>query len=206
MWSLPRTWSVLAFPGALAAAALTLQPRTTLHQVRPAVCEGGFRAEPGGGPYGVFLFCDDAHATTIGAVCAHATDCPKENWGPSSRFWQDASWCRNVRTYAWHPDGDCLLVGTGETDGSAKVYLLDLPRKSAAVIFRSDGPLPEGASGVIIDLAGVDPREHTFMVKVAHFGTDGTEIDPVIRILSLPACGEAPGGPDARPPRAAGTS
>ena len=91
-------------------------------------CVHGLHQQPPGGPFSVFLFCDDAAGSNIGVVNALPGAGPgkidlgelKEwnNWDVNSRFWQDKEWATDVTSFAWSPDLKFLYVATGEVYGT----------------------------------------------------------------------------------------
>ena len=112
-----------------------------LTKVSAKNCVHGLHQQPTGGPFSVFLFCDDAAGSNIGVVNALPGAGPgkidlgelKEwnNWDVNNRFWQDKDWATDVTSFAWSPDLKFLYVATGEVYGTGCLYKLDLVARTA---------------------------------------------------------------------------
>jgi hypothetical protein len=104
-------------------------------------CVHGLHHQPPGGPFSVFLFCDDAGGSNIGVISTEPGAGPgkidlgesKEwkNWDVSNRFWQDPKWATDVTSFAWSPDLRFLYVATGEVYGTGSLYRLDLVARTS---------------------------------------------------------------------------
>ena len=113
-------------------------------------CKHGLHKQPGGGPFSVFLFCDDALASNIGVINTQPAAGPGniqlsptkiwDKWYTYDRFWQDRSWATDVNSFAWSPDLKYLYIaflynhgqiGTLSVFSFLKVLIiLSLPVKS----------------------------------------------------------------------------
>lgn len=109
--------------------------------VYPKVCRHGLTIGPHK-QFAVFVFCDDAYGTTIGIVNYSPGLLTRETsydeatikemiktWSLESRFWQEASWARDVTSFEWSKDGLSLFVTTSPIYGTGKKFTLDLVRK-----------------------------------------------------------------------------
>ena len=104
-------------------------------------CAHGLHQQPPGGPFSVFLFCDDAGGSNIGVINTEPGAGPgkidlgesKEwkNWDLNNRFWQDPKWATDVTSFAWSPDLRFLYVATGEVYGTGSLYKLDLVARTS---------------------------------------------------------------------------
>src|SRR5476651_1216798 len=80
-------------------------------------CKGGTHKQPHG-PFAVFVFCDDALGTNI-AICYFDLGDPRfEKWTLTRRFWQSDDWGADVRSIAWVPNHNSLVVTTCEIYGT----------------------------------------------------------------------------------------
>jgi len=89
--------------------------------------------EPSQGPFGLFVFCDDALGTN---VALYVKDLGVPIAGPydlGKRFWQGQKWSYDATSYAWLKDGR-LLLATSAVYGSGAVYLLDPETQKAKVV------------------------------------------------------------------------
>ncbi len=142
--------------GAMLAIAMTLllaasqQPRVV--SVSPRDCRHGLEQQPNG-PYAVFSFCDDALGTSLGLIYFAPGFPHAPAWSLDKRFWQDASWSRDVTSYAWLSQNR-LLVATSEVYGTGALYLLDVDQRTVRRLYpQSEGP-PE-----IVVIRSVAPDE-----------------------------------------------
>ncbi len=100
-------------------------------QISGRECKNGAHAQPQG-PFGVYVFCDDALGTNIAIFYPQLGD-PKskyEKWTLTRRFWQDGPWAADVSALGWVPGRNLLVVATSEVYGSGDVYLLDLEKQT----------------------------------------------------------------------------
>jgi hypothetical protein len=88
-------------------------------------CRGGAHTQPRG-PFGVYVFCDDAVGTNIAVFYADLGEPRYEKWTLTRRFWQDGPWAADVSALGWVPGSNLLVVATSEIYGSGDVYLLNL--------------------------------------------------------------------------------
>jgi hypothetical protein len=122
-------------------------------------CIAGLHSQPAGGPFAVFVFCDDALGANIAVINISPgagpgtirLDGPRKDWNfwhVNDRVWQEASWATDVTSFAWSSDLRLLYVATSGIYGSGAVYRLDLVARKAEKIF----PLPSD---------GLDPHYGT---------------------------------------------
>ena len=99
-------------------------------------CTHGLHAQPPGGPFSVFVFCDDGAANNIGIVLTARGGGPGEIvlpdprriwiWQPTQRFWQNDEWAADVSEFLWSPSLRYLYVATNPIYGTGHLYELDL--------------------------------------------------------------------------------
>jgi hypothetical protein len=117
----------------LAGAIATAEPSNDgLHRGHPAIektsghkCKGGAHTQPEG-PFGVYVFCDDAVGTNIAVLYQELGEPRYGKWTLTRRFWQDGPWAADVSAFGWVPGRNLLVVATSEIYGSGAVYLLNL--------------------------------------------------------------------------------
>jgi hypothetical protein len=125
---------------AVVLALLVASPVGPL-EIAPNHCVHGLHQQPEG-PFGVFVFCDDAAGTSIGLVYASPGAPWSGRWSLSDRFWQEASWARDVTSIAWLP-GSRLLVATSPVYGTGSLYLLTINDRTALRLYPSTSPSTE---------------------------------------------------------------
>lgn len=106
----------------------------------PKVCKQALYMQPTGGPFSVFLFCDDALGSNIGVINVAGGAGPGNiplsepktwsHWDVNDRFWQVADWATDVTSFAWSPDLRFLYVATSEIYGTGALYRLDLTNRT----------------------------------------------------------------------------
>jgi hypothetical protein len=99
-------------------------------------CRHGLHAQPNGGPFSVFLFCDDALGSNIGVILTQPGAGPGniklnteqiwDQWNTSDRFWQDNLWATDVVNFLWSPSLRYLYVATSGVYGNGGFFKLDL--------------------------------------------------------------------------------
>src|ERR1700676_973030 len=92
-------------------------------------CKGGLHAQPGG-PFGVYVFCDDALGTNIAVFYPQLGEPRYEKWTLTRRFWQDGQWSADVSALGWVPGRNLLVVATSAIYGTGAVYLLNLEKQT----------------------------------------------------------------------------
>jgi len=144
--------------------------------------------QPGGGPFAVLLFCDDAAGSHLAVVC-EAPGCGHAHgqaWSLSNRVWQGAPWAEDVTAFAWDPNGTCLYVSTSETYGTGQLFALNLrTRRDSIVPVRLDS-VPAPNTAFTTTLRALDPGTLTYDVEYL----DAARGQPVreSKTLALPAC------------------
>jgi hypothetical protein len=99
-------------------------------------CQHGLHAQPNGGPFSVFLFCDDALGSNIGIILTQPGAGPGkikltseqiwDQWDTNDRFWQDNLWATDVVNFLWSPSLRYLYVATSGIYGNGGFFKLDL--------------------------------------------------------------------------------
>jgi hypothetical protein len=150
-------------------------------------CAAGLHRQPAGGPFSVFLFCDDAAGSNIGVVNTEGAAGPGrielppprtwDKWAPANRFWQDPEWAADVTSFAWAPDLKSLYVGTSGIYGSGSLYKLDLVRRTYARLI----PKPDDRRSKDVDysaeITALDMRTGEVSVSVtAQGGTPSPKV------------------------------
>lgn len=119
-----------------------------LVQVSPASCTHGLHAQPGDGPFSVFVFCDDAGGVNIGVILTQPGAGPGklelkdtktwDKWSCNDRFWQDSDWATDVTSFAWSPSYRYLYVATSAIYGEGGIFKLDLQNRTSSRLAPSD--------------------------------------------------------------------
>jgi len=131
--------------------AASLGGADLVQRTYPAACTDGVVHAPHG-PFAVWVFCEDAHATHVGVVYAQHMAAPVDGaWGVSDRFWQQAEWASDVRTFAWSADGEHLFISTGGAYGTSSLYQLDLRKRKTRKL---SGPSADQSIEIIAARSG----------------------------------------------------
>lgn len=156
-------------------------------------CVHGLHNQPAGGPFSVFLFCDDALGSNIGVIATAPgagpgtieLDAQKtwNHWDVNQRFWQDPQWATDITSFAWSSDLKSLYVATGEVYGTGSLYRLNLVTRTVETL------LPDAAMRKRIrdgystgaEIKAIDLRARTLKVEVSYFSPDSerTRVDTV---------------------------
>jgi hypothetical protein len=100
-----------------------------IESISGRTCKSGSHAQPLG-PFGVYVFCDDALGTNIAVFYPELGDPRYEKWTLTRRFWQDGPCSADVSALGWVPGRNLLVVATSEVYGTGAVYLLDLEKQT----------------------------------------------------------------------------
>jgi hypothetical protein len=120
----------------LASTSVNGQSSSTyLISLSPDDCQHGLHPQPDGGPFAMFVFCDDALGVNIGLILtepgAESGTLPLDEtktwiWLPNNRFWQDPAWATDVVNFMWSPSLRYVYVATSSIYGQGGVFELDL--------------------------------------------------------------------------------
>ncbi|UCH22779.1 MAG: hypothetical protein JSU83_06080 [Deltaproteobacteria bacterium] len=104
-------------------------------------CPHGLHQQPNGGPYSVFVFCDDAGGTNIGIILTEPGAGPGKleipgpikmwYWHTYDRFWQERQWAADITSFAWSPSFKYAYVATSFIYGDGGIFKLDLINRKA---------------------------------------------------------------------------
>ena len=100
-----------------------------IESISGRACKSGLHTQPHG-PFGVYVFCDDALGTNIAVFYPQLGDPIYEKWTLTRRFWQDGPWSADVSALGWVPGRNLLVVATSEIYGTGAVYLLNLEKQT----------------------------------------------------------------------------
>jgi hypothetical protein len=110
-----------------------------LVQASPEVCRHGLHAQPNGGPFSIFLFCDDGQGSNIGIILSEPGAGPGkikltgektwDSWYPNDRFWQEKQWATDVVSFLWSPSFEFLYVATSDIYGDGGLFKLNLKER-----------------------------------------------------------------------------
>jgi hypothetical protein len=100
-----------------------------IESISGRACKGGSHVQPQG-PFGVYVFCDDALGTNIAVFYPQLGDPRFEKWTLTRRFWQGGPWSADVGALGWVPGRNLLVVSTSAIYGTGGVYLLDLEKQT----------------------------------------------------------------------------
>jgi hypothetical protein len=141
------------------------------------VCAQRLYQQPVGGPFSVFLFCDDALGSNIGVINTSGGAGPGRielgptrewsKWNVNDRFWQQSEWATDVTSFAWSLDLKSLYVATSEIYGTGAVYKLDLVSRTFSTL------VPDCREktkyGCNTEIVSVDRKSGTVSVDVQFF-------------------------------------
>ncbi|MBK8016129.1 MAG: hypothetical protein IPK20_05030 [Betaproteobacteria bacterium] len=157
-------------------------------------CVHGLHAQPPGGPFSVFLFCDDGGGSNIGVIATDPGAGPGkidlgklkvwDRWDVNARFWQDPEWATDVTSFAWTSDLKSLYVATGEVYGTGALYRLNLVEKSSEKLF----PTAEKRKSIgdrystSVEIKAVDPQTNTVTVELSYFSeaSSATVVETIV--------------------------
>jgi hypothetical protein len=140
-------------------------------------CVPGLHKQPAGGPFSVFLFCDDAAGSNIGIVNTSggagpgqiALPWPKtwDKWAPNNRFWQDPEWATDITSFAWSPDLRSVYVATAKVYGSGALYRLDLVTRTFEKLVPRTSESHDAERGRSAEITGIDKRTGEVSVSLS---------------------------------------
>ena len=144
----------------------------------PNQCVQGLYPQPSGGPFSVFLFCDDALGMNIGVINTSGAagpgkiDLPPpknwDRWDVNDRFWQERDWATDITSFGWSPDLKYLYVATSSVYGKGGLYKLDLIKRTYTRLLPERGKsqiAKHGYESLIISIneqTGVVTAQSTF--------------------------------------------
>ena len=168
----------------LALVFCTSAGAQAITRATPKTCVHGLKAQPRGGPFSVFVFCDDALGVNIAVLNTSPGAGPGQirlegprvwsHWQVNDRVWQDASWSTDITSFAWSRDLRSLYVATSGTYGSGALYRLSLVDRSYTRLL----PKEEDASGssprymTEVTLLRVDSKTDEIVVSLRRYDPD----------------------------------
>lgn len=152
---------------------------THLVTAYPKVCKKGLYQQPAGGPFTVFLFCDDALGSNIGVINTSAGAGPAkiqlpqpntwDKWDVNDRFWQQADWATDVTSFAWSPDLQFLYVATSEVYGTGSLYKLDLVKRTYEKLLLDTRIPLDPSHGYTTEIKSLDKKTGELVVELEVF-------------------------------------
>ncbi len=150
-------------------------------------CIHGLHPQPSGGPFSVFLFCDDALGSNIGIILTERgagpgdikLDYPKVwRWEESNRFWQDRTWAADVVNFAWSPSKRYLYVATSRIYGDGGFFKIDLREHTyQRLIPRPDAPYKSQlGGGYRTRIENIDSENKKITVAISLYGQEEVQI------------------------------
>lgn len=143
-------------------------------------CVSGLHLQPAGGPFAVFVFCDDALGVNIAVINVSGgagpgkikLDTSNKEWGHwwvNDRIWQEAPWATDITSFVWSSDLRLLYVATSGIYGTGAVYRLDLVNRVATRILPvpSDGLDPH--YGTTARIESIMPETGEVVVSLSRF-------------------------------------
>lgn len=164
---------LLSLPGlmVLMGSSSPTESQVSAKAVTPNLCQQGLSPLPPG-PYSLFMFCDDASGTSIGVVYSSPGDPRSSKWSLSDRFWQEPSWCLDVTSFLWIPDGNRLAIATSGIYGTGSLYLLSLDDRESSI-------LAQGETGQSMKLISYDRDSGTLRFSM---DSEGKPIERSVRV------------------------
>ncbi|MEJ2061105.1 MAG: hypothetical protein P8Y64_11580 [Gammaproteobacteria bacterium] len=145
----------------------------------PKVCKQGLYHQPSGGPFSVFLFCDDALGSNIGIINTADGAGPGtiplpqpktwDKWDVNDRFWQQPEWATDVNSFAWSPDLRFLYVATSGIYGTGDLYKLDLVKRTYVTLLPDSRTPVELNHGFTTEITHVDIKTGELTVEFETF-------------------------------------
>lgn len=145
----------------------------------PEKCVQGLYPQPPGGPFSVFLFCDDAQGMNIGVVNTSGAAGPGkielpqpkiwDKWQVYDRFWQEHVWSADITSFAWSGDLKYLYVATSGIYGTGAVYKLDLVKRTHKVLFPEKALLGTIKSTYTSEITSVNPKTGKLTVVLSYY-------------------------------------
>ncbi|MCA3028190.1 MAG: hypothetical protein ING66_06265 [Rhodocyclaceae bacterium] len=162
---------LVAFVGQVGASDVT--------QLSAKKCAPGLRAQPHGGPFSVFVFCDDALGVNIAVLNASGGAGPGklklgetklwDRWQVDDRVWQQSTWSRDITSFAWSRDSRSLYVATSGTYGTGFTYKLDLVSRKAVAIFPTPVEKLDPTNSVETNILRIDPVSGELIVALSRY-------------------------------------
>jgi len=145
----------------------------------PAKCVQGLYPQPPGGPFSVFLFCDDAAGMNIGVINTSGgagpgkIELPQPKiwniWQVYDRFWQEQAWSADITSFAWSGDLKYLYVATSGIYGTGAVFKLDLLGRTYQMLFPDKALLGTIKSTYTSEITGVNPKTGKLTVVLSYY-------------------------------------
>ena len=142
-------------------------------------CAQGLYQQPVGGPFAVFLFCDDAGGANIGVINTSSgagpgkIDLPKpkiwDRWSVNDRLWQDREWATDVTSFAWSSDLKYLYVATADIRGTGALYKLNLISRTFLRLIPTSEMNVDPKYGFRTEIMAIDTRTHDLTVSFKVF-------------------------------------
>ena len=176
----------------LASASTSIMAEAYLVKASGKSCVPGLYSQPAGGPFSVFLFCDDAAGSNIGVVNTEGAAGPGrielpppktwDKWSVNNRFWQDAEWATDITSFAWSPDLRALYVATSEVYGTGSLYKLDLVKRTFARLIPNSGERRDSGLGYSAEINGINLRtgEVSAAVSISSEAPRKTEVKTIV--------------------------
>ena len=162
-------------------------PRVVL--AYPKACTHGLHHQPGGGPFAVLIFCDDALGSQLAVVC-YAPGCGDKQaapWSLTDRVWQAGPWAADVTAVAWDANGTCLYVSTSEIYGTGELFALNLrTRRYSPLPVRLSGT-PKPNTGPTTIVRSLDTHANVLTYDVEYVDASRGDVRES-RTLAVPAC------------------
>ena len=187
--SMKLFWTAVMFIVTSSAAA----EDSYLVTAYPKVCKQGQYQQPAGGPFSVFLFCDDALGSNIGVVNTAGGAGPGtiplpqpktwDKWNVNDRFWQQPAWATDVTSFAWSPDLRFLYVATSEVYGTGFLYKLDLVKRTYVQVLPDSRTPVDQKYGFTTEIKKLDIKtgELTVEIETFHESTKKTAVS-IVRV------------------------
>jgi hypothetical protein len=150
-------------------------------------CVPGLYQQPNGGPFAVFVFCDDAAGVNIGVVNPSGAAGPGridlgplkvwDKWQVNDRFWQQPAWATDITSFAWSPDLKSLYVGTSEVYGTGALYKLDLVNRTYQKLIPTPEWRLDPKYGHSTSITAIDSRSGEVYAELATYDEASKRIE-----------------------------
>jgi len=151
-------------------------------------CQHGLHPQPNGGPFSVFLFCDDALGSNIGVILTQPGAGPGNiklnddqiwnQWDTSDRFWQDNLWATDVVNFLWSPSLRYLYVATSGVYGDGGFFKLDLQAHVSECVLpdTSENYFSGLKTGYLTSIEKVDTKNEVITIGIYSYDETRTLI------------------------------
>jgi len=156
-------------------------------------CVHGLHQQPTGGPFAVFLFCDDGLGSNLGVINTSGgagpgrIDLPQpklwEKWDVNDRFWQDPEWATDITSFAWAKDLKSLYVATSEVYGTGALYKLNLVTRTFVKLVPTPAMRLNSKYGYSTEIKHINSRTGDVSVNFSAFNPSSQKTEVTVIVV-----------------------